>query len=57
MQPFVRITRVPYEEPYLEFSIDPLPADIDRVAELLRRFSALEHSVLEWTVTDGELLG
>jgi hypothetical protein len=56
LKPFVRSTRVPYEERYLEFSIDTLPADLDRFAELLRRFSALEHSVLEWTVTDGELL-
>ncbi len=39
----------------LEFSIEAEPADLDRLAELLRRFSQLEHRVLEWTVTDGQL--
>lgn len=38
-----------------EFSIEALPSDLDRLAALLERFSKLEHRVLEWTVTNGEL--
>ncbi len=39
----------------VEFSIEALPADLDRLAGLLREFSRLQHSVLEWTVDRGEL--
>lgn len=39
----------------VEFSIDALPSDLDRLAGLLERFSRLEHTVLEWNVDDGEL--
>jgi hypothetical protein len=39
----------------VEFSIDVLPSDLDRLAALLERFSKLEHRVLEWNLNDGEL--
>lgn len=38
-----------------EFSIEALPADLHRLAALLEMFGKLEHRVLEWKVTDGEL--
>jgi hypothetical protein len=38
-----------------EFSIEALPADIDRLAGLLEHFSRLSHTVLDWRVTDGAL--
>jgi len=40
----------------IEFSIPALPADLDRLARLLKQFSRLEHRVLEWNLHDGELL-
>lgn len=47
--------RPPPSRELTEFSIEVLPADLDRLAALLERFSKLEHTVLEWNVTDGEL--
>jgi hypothetical protein len=44
----------PYRE-IVEFSIPALPADIDRLANLLKEFGKLQHRVLLWNVTDGEL--
>ena len=41
----------------IEFSIEALPSDLDRLADLLERFGSLEHRVLEWNITDGELRG
>ena len=38
-----------------EFSFTTYPADINRLAELLREFSKLRHLTLEWTITDGSL--
>src|SRR5262249_4394380 len=38
-----------------EFSIEALPADLDRLSALLKRFGELEHRELQWNVTDGEL--
>jgi hypothetical protein len=37
----------PYREE-AEFSIAAVPSDLDRLAELLEGFAALEHTVLEW---------
>lgn len=39
-----------------EFSLQALPADLDRFSDLLEEFGRLEHSRLRWTVTAGELL-
>ena len=39
----------------VEFSIEALPSDLDRLADLLERFGRLEHKVLEWNVISGEL--
>lgn len=39
-----------------EFSIPALPADLDRLAELLEVFSRMEHRQLKWLVTTGELV-
>ena len=47
--------RPPPECEIVEFSIRAEPADIERLTRLLDQFSGLEHSVLEWTVTDGQL--
>jgi hypothetical protein len=38
-----------------EFSIQALPADLDRLAALLELFGRLEHRKLSWHVTSGEL--
>ena len=38
-----------------EFSILALPADLDRVSELLTNFSELKHEVLEWSLVDGRI--
>ena len=38
-----------------EFSLEVLPADLDRLAELLEQFAKLEHRVLDWSVADGAL--
>ncbi|MEM7351172.1 MAG: hypothetical protein AAF657_10225 [Acidobacteriota bacterium] len=46
----------PPEREISEFSIEGVePTELDRLAELLRQFSRLEHRVLEWTITDGDL--
>jgi hypothetical protein len=47
--------RQPPEREVAEFSIGAQPSDLDRLAELVERFSRLEHRVLEWNVVDGEL--
>ena len=39
-----------------EFSLQALPADLDRFADLLEEFGRLEHRRLRWAVTTGELL-
>jgi len=39
----------------VEFSIQALPSDLDRLADLVERFSRLEYKVLEWNVDGGEL--
>jgi hypothetical protein len=47
----------PPDRELTEFSIhDVMPADLDRLADLLERFGKLEHRVLQWDITDGELL-
>jgi hypothetical protein len=38
-----------------EFSIEALPADFDRLAQLLEQFSKLEQTQLEWIVNNGAL--
>lgn len=38
------------------FSIKAEAASIDRLADLLKKFSRLDHLQLRWTTTDGELL-
>jgi hypothetical protein len=38
-----------------EFSIRAMPADLDRLADLLEQFGRLEHWVLQWNITSGEL--
>ena len=45
----------PPDREVVEFSINALPADLDRLGVLLERFSRLEHRVLEWSMSDGEL--
>ena len=47
--------REPPDREAVEFSIDALPSDLDRLAVLLERFSSLEHRVLEWDINDGDL--
>lgn len=37
----------------VEFSILAFPADLDRLARLLKQFSKLEQRVLEWIINDG----
>lgn len=39
----------PYRE-VIEFSINALPADLDRLAAMLKQFSRLEDRVLEWNI-------
>ncbi len=45
----------PPEREATEFSLSAYPADIDRLADLLREFSKLKHRALEWAITDGFL--
>ncbi|HEU5181297.1 MAG TPA: hypothetical protein VFW45_10920 [Candidatus Polarisedimenticolia bacterium] len=47
--------REPPDRAFVEFSIEALPSDLDRLADLLERFSREELRVLEWNVDDGEL--
>ena len=47
--------RRPPAREVVEFSIPALPADLDRLADLLEEFGKLQHTVLVWNVTDGEL--
>jgi hypothetical protein len=47
--------RTPPERESIEFSIEAMPADLDRLATLLDRFGELRHRVLEWTLEAGEL--
>ena len=47
--------QTPPDREVVEFSIDALPSDLDRLADLLERFGRLEHTVLQWNVSDGEL--
>jgi hypothetical protein len=46
----------PPDREVTEFSIQALPADLDRFADLLEEFGRLEHRRLRWAVTSGELL-
>jgi hypothetical protein len=46
----------PPDRQLAEFSLRALPADLDRLADLLESFGRLEHRQLRWSVTDGELL-
>ena len=48
--------QAPPEREIAEFSLEALPADLDRLAGLLEQFSRLKHRVLEWNVTDGALI-
>ena len=43
------------ERQVTELCISAMPADINRLGNLLREFAKLETTVLEWTVTDGEV--
>ncbi len=45
----------PPETVIAEFCLEAYPADLNRLGELSKKFSKLEHSVLEWTVVDGEV--
>ena len=47
--------QAPPDREVVEFSIKALPSDLDRLGGLIERFSKLEHRVLEWNITDGEL--
>ena len=47
--------QAPPDREIVEFSMEALPADLDRLADLLQQFSRLKHRVLEWNVTDGQL--
>jgi hypothetical protein len=47
---------IPPERELTEFSFTAEPADLERLARLLEGFSKLEDRVLEWTVTDGQLI-
>jgi hypothetical protein len=40
-----------------EFCIRVEPAQLSRLAQLLKQFSELKHEVLEWGFNDGRLLG
>jgi len=46
---------MPPDREVVEFSIPALPADLDRLAKLFDEFGKLQHAVLVWKVTDGEL--
>ena len=39
----------------VEFSIEVLPAGLDRFAHLLREFGRLQHTTLDWNPREGEL--
>ncbi len=43
------------DEEICEFSIQGDVADINRLGELIKKFSKLEHTYLIWNVIDGEL--
>jgi hypothetical protein len=45
---------LPYRE-ISEFCIQAVSADFNRLGQLFREFSKLEHKTLEWTVTEGHL--
>ena len=47
--------RPPPDRQVAEFSIQALPADLDRLADLFEQFGRLEHRKLKWCVTSGEL--
>ena len=47
--------RPPPDREVSEFSIQALPADLDRLAALFEQFGRLEHRKLIWKVTTGEL--
>ena len=46
--------REPPDRALVEFSIEALPSDLDRLADLLERFSRGGLRVLEWNVDDDE---
>jgi hypothetical protein len=45
----------PPEREVMEFSIEAVPSDLDRLAGLLEEFAKLKHRVLQWDVGQGEL--
>ena len=46
----------PPDRQVAEFSLRAMPADLDRLADLLEAFERLEHRQLRWLITSGELL-
>ncbi len=47
--------QAPPEREVVGFSLEAYPADLDKLADLLERFGKMEHQVLEWNVTEGQL--